>query len=269
MSRSPVRILSLLCFLAAAGVIRAEVNLPVLNVGAEVYSNVTVFSVTATDIYFSYRGGMGNAKLKNLEPGLQKKFHFDAAKAAEKERQQAGANTLYRQVLKESKPLKHPPLGLPANQQAEPSGSGDEVPPHKVYAKSFLNQPSPGISAGKWLTPQPLTAGKFILVEFWATWCPSCRLSIPELNDFYHKFQDRLAVVGLSDEAEQEVGRLAISGIDYAVAIDPQRRASRAFGVQAIPHAVLVDPKGIVRFEGQPRYLDEKRLAALLDKYAD
>ena len=39
--------------------------------------------MTATDIYFTHSRGFGNAKLKNLGAELQKKFHFNAGKAAE------------------------------------------------------------------------------------------------------------------------------------------------------------------------------------------
>src|SRR2546422_7329748 len=70
----------------------AEVKLPTLKVGEEVYTDVTVTSATVTDIYFSHSRGIGNAKLKNLDAELQKKFHFDPAKAEEKEQQQAQAH---------------------------------------------------------------------------------------------------------------------------------------------------------------------------------
>jgi cytochrome c biogenesis protein CcmG/thiol:disulfide interchange protein DsbE len=261
---STIFIVRLASLLANAQLAQAEVKLAILQAGNEVYSNVTVLSVTATDIYFSHSLGLGNAKLKSLEPALQKRFHFDAAKAAEKERQQAGANALYAQAVKQSKPANPSP-----GQTTQGPGSDDEVPPHEITARSFLNQPSPSVVAEKWLTPQPITPGKFILVDFWATWSGPSRAAIVELNQFYHKFKDRLVIVGLSDETEQEVSRMTEPHIDYSVAIDPQHRASLAFGVERIPHAVLVDPKGIVRFEGHPGYLDEKKLGALLDKFAD
>jgi len=247
--------------------VQAETKLATLQVGNEVYSNVTVLSVTLTDIYFSHSLGLGNAKLKSLDPSLQKRFHFDAAKAAEKEEQQTAANALYSQALKDAKPI-HAPHGS-SNGQANSSGSNDEVPSHEISARSFLNEPSPPVVAEKWLTPQPITVGKFILVDFWATWCGPCRSTIPELNELYRKFKDRLVVVGLSDESEQEVSRMTEPRIEYAVAIDTQHRASHTFGVERIPHAVLVDPKGVVRFEGHPGYLDERKLAGLLDKYSD
>ena len=73
--------------LVFAGAARGDgEKLASLKVGSEVYTEVTVTSVTATDIYFSHSGGLGNAKLKTLDPELQKRFHFDPARAAEKEK---------------------------------------------------------------------------------------------------------------------------------------------------------------------------------------
>jgi hypothetical protein len=66
----------------------ADEQLPVLKVGSEVYSNVTVTKVTATDVYFTSANGMANAKLKKLDPALQNHFHYDAAKAEAVEQQQ-------------------------------------------------------------------------------------------------------------------------------------------------------------------------------------
>ncbi len=60
----------------------ADEKLPVLRVGSETYSNVTVTEVTATDIYFISNKGLANAKLKDLDPALQKHFHYDSAAAA-------------------------------------------------------------------------------------------------------------------------------------------------------------------------------------------
>lgn len=73
-----------------------DVKLPVLKVGNDVYSNVTVTAVTATDIYFTHSRGMGNVKLEQLAPDLQKKFHFDVKKAVKGENEQRQANVEFR-----------------------------------------------------------------------------------------------------------------------------------------------------------------------------
>jgi hypothetical protein len=75
-------ILLLLGLLGTTLPVCADEQFPVLKVGgAEVYSNVTVTSVSVTDIYFTHANGIGNAKIKDLDPVLQQHFHFDPAKA--------------------------------------------------------------------------------------------------------------------------------------------------------------------------------------------
>jgi hypothetical protein len=83
-----------------------------LTIGSEVYSNVSITSVTATDIYFTHNRGIGNAKLKRLSPELQKQFHFDAGTAAEKEAEQSHANAVFVDELK-----KRPDLPVPKIEQ--------------------------------------------------------------------------------------------------------------------------------------------------------
>ena len=71
--------------------VRADEKLPVLQAGTDVYSNVNVLSVSATDVYFTFNNGKGmaNAKLKRLSPDLQKHFHYNPAVASTVEQKQA------------------------------------------------------------------------------------------------------------------------------------------------------------------------------------
>ena len=55
--------------------------------------------------------------------------------------------------------------------------------------------------------------------------------------------------------------------INYAVAIDTQQRMMGTLEIRGIPHTILIDPKGIVRYEGMPQYLDDQKLEHFLDKY--
>ena len=85
----------LLGWISLVGSACADEKLPVLKVGINVYSNVTVTTVTPTDIYFTHSGGMGNAKLKQLSPELQQRFGYDVKQAGAAEQKQAAANTQY------------------------------------------------------------------------------------------------------------------------------------------------------------------------------
>ena len=60
--------LVLVCCLAA---VAEQIKLATLKVGARTYRSVTVLGFNATDVYFTHRGGISNAKLKYLEPEMQ------------------------------------------------------------------------------------------------------------------------------------------------------------------------------------------------------
>jgi cytochrome c biogenesis protein CcmG/thiol:disulfide interchange protein DsbE len=241
-----------------------EEQFPALKIGSETYTKVTVTSVTATDLYFTHSRGIGTAKLKDLEPAMQQHFHFDPAKAAARQAEQAQGNALYTKNLRESPAPSSPAVAIPTR-QAPPE---DPIPPHKLYAKSFLNLPAPEISVEKWLSEPPDMQGKFVLVDFWATWCGPCRESIPHLNQLSAMFKDKLVVIGLSKEPEQKIRAMTSPKIEYTIASDTQGRTSQAVEVRGIPHTILIDPTGIVRFEGMPHYLDEKGLETLIAKYS-
>ena len=140
----------------------------------------------------------------------------------------------------------------------------------KLWAKSFLNQKAPKFEVEKWLTSQPDTQGKFVLIDFWATWCGPCRKAIPELNALHKKFGDKLVVIGLSDETEAAVKKMVQPKMDYFVAIDTKGRMKKAVEVRGIPHVLILDPQGVVRWEGYPLLTDyelnEKVVGEILAK---
>lgn len=257
------RVLSILFLLAAALSVRADDKLPLLKAGADVYSNVTVTAVSATDVYFTHSGGMGNAKLKDLDPELQKHFNYNPVQADVAAKKQAAANSEFRQQIISA------PVPVPRDETRVPptlTPQGDIVVP-QIYAHPFLHKHAPDCVVDKWLTDAPDTKGKFILMNFFEMRSEPCRRAIPDLNEIQAEFKDHLVVVGLSDESEDAFRKITDPKIDYSVAVDPQRRMLLAVGVTAIPHLMLMDPHGIVRFEGTPFYLDRQWLGRVLGKY--
>lgn len=117
-----------------------------------------------------------------------------------------------------------------------------------------------------WVKGEPVSIepGKVTVVEFWATWCPPCRVSIPHLTALQDKYEDRgVVVVGISTEQEAEV-RPFVEGMgqkmDYHVAVDTSGKVGRgymgAFKQNSIPTAFVVDSEGKVIWHGHPAELE-------------
>ena len=90
--------------------------------------------------------------------------------------------------------------------------------------------------------------GHVVLLDFWATWCPPCRKSIPVFIDLYNKYHEKgFTVLGISreDKSIQEKFRDKI-GIPYPLLID-NKGISKKYQVQAIPRIMILDKTGKVR----------------------
>ena len=131
--------------------------------------------------------------------------------------------------------------------------------------KSMVGQPLPKLSV-QWLKKKPDTDGKPMIVEFWATWCPPCRESIPHLNEIYAKYKDKgLQVVGITDEDRAKIMKFEKEvPIEYSVGLDTGGKYAKPFGIQGIPHAVLVDKSGKVVWEGHPTSLQDSQIEEIL-----
>jgi len=140
-----------------------------------------------------------------------------------------------------------------------------------LWAKSVLNKNAPELIVEEWISNKPKTKGKFILIDFWATWCGPCRMTIPQLNDVQQKFSGKLVVIGISDEPFQTIKNLSEPQIKYSSARDSHRTMYNQLGVSAIPHCLLISPKGTVIWEGAPllkgHELTEKVIHDLMVKY--
>ncbi|MCX8090833.1 MAG: redoxin domain-containing protein [Verrucomicrobiae bacterium] len=139
-----------------------------------------------------------------------------------------------------------------------------------------LGDPAKPLQIASWVKGKPvdlaaLKGKQIAVIEFWATWCPPCRASIPHLTALQKKFKD-VVIVGISDEdvatVKKFVERMG-DKMDYVVAVDDNEKTSeaymKAFGINGIPHAFVVDKSGRIVWHGHPMGDLEKTLEALRD----
>jgi thiol-disulfide isomerase/thioredoxin len=135
----------------------------------------------------------------------------------------------------------------------------------RLCAGADLGSPAPDLAIAHWVKggPVDLKAGRstnVYVVEFWATWCPPCRTTIPNLTALQQKYKDKgVVIIGVSDEDASAVRPFVESmgtNMNYTVAVDDQMKSwtnyMAAFGQTGIPHAFVVDKKGSIVWHGSP-----------------
>lgn len=105
--------------------------------------------------------------------------------------------------------------------------------------------------------------GKWVLVNFWASWCDPCRTESPEIESYFREHDDELVVVGMNTEDLSDDARDFIEEFDltWEMLRDNTGERKDAWGVLALPETFLVDPEGRValirRGAVDREYLDE------------
>lgn len=91
--------------------------------------------------------------------------------------------------------------------------------------------------------------GKVVIIDFWATWCPPCRNSIPAFIALYEKYHDQgLTILGVSLDNDEGALRQYSKQmkIPYPVLIG-NNDIAKAYQVSGIPKTIFLDKKGEVR----------------------
>ena len=90
--------------------------------------------------------------------------------------------------------------------------------------------------------------GTVVLLDFWATWCPPCRKSIPVFVAMYNKYHDQgFTVLGISMEEKSVLTKYRDEhNIPYPILLGT-KEVGRIYEVSAIPKIVILDKKGEVR----------------------
>ncbi len=130
-----------------------------------------------------------------------------------------------------------------------------------------VGEKAPAIHITDWMANTPADkdlSDKFVVLEFWATWCGPCIKAVPHMNELQKKFDSAdLIFLSITDENAEKVNR-TLKRVDFqsAVVSDQTRQTHNAFGdgeegLASLPMTVLIDNDGIVRWVGLPDQLTD------------
>lgn len=157
------------------------------------------------------------------------------------------------------------------------SGNADDASPFAddtPIVPLKLGDAAPQLKLSGWAKGTPVesfAAGTVYVVEFWATWCGPCRMSMPHMSQLQAEYGEKVRFIGITNEdlptveefmkqpGENEQPWSEI--IQYAIALDERQEATAAYmqasGQQGIPAAFVVGRTGRVEWIGHPMGMDD------------
>jgi thiol-disulfide isomerase/thioredoxin len=145
-------------------------------------------------------------------------------------------------------------------------GIGMQVPKDSLTATDFaldsLDGKTSSLSAHK---------GRFVFLNFWATWCPPCRSEMPAMQALYSRLEARgfvILAVDLAEKADTVRAYVKENGLTFPVLLDKTGEVGGTYGAQSIPTTYLIDREGkvLARGIGAQWKWDSPEMIALFEK---
>lgn len=93
--------------------------------------------------------------------------------------------------------------------------------------------------------------GKVALLQFWASWCPTCRRGMAVLEAIYGEYRGKGVVpcsIGIGEKRQTAVSYVKSLTLSYPVLLDPDSSTVKKFGISGVPTYCILDREGVLRY---------------------
>lgn len=151
--------------------------------------------------------------------------------------------------------------------------------PDFVIKKAKENNPALSLSDYRTHTEGTLNRpGCYVLLDFWATWCPDCRREIPTVKDIYQKYRTKVKLIGVSMDTDKEKLKEFAKSQEMKWSMYSEFKKwkethiSQDYHIQWLPTMYLIDPEGKVAYctitaQNMVKKLEELDQAGKLSEY--
>jgi alkyl hydroperoxide reductase subunit AhpC len=163
-------------------------------------------------------------------------------------------------------------MGLSARVRALPEAKafGDKL---QLFSKLVIGAKAPDFSS-KTIEDQPVRLsqykGKYVLLDFWASWCIPCRREFPYLKKAYARFRDKnFEILGYSIDNDRSLWESAVnnddvSWVQVSSIIGYSDPIAMEYGISGVPANWLIDPSGTIIARNLRGEEVEKKIASLI-----
>lgn len=90
--------------------------------------------------------------------------------------------------------------------------------------------------------------GKYVVLEFWGTWCGYCIKDIPAMKEYHARYKSKVEFIGIAfrDSEKRWMEALAKHEMNWVNLLSPDEKLATTYGIEGYPTKIIVNPEGVI-----------------------